>query len=213
LTNSDINITAKAITEKPEYKERVLELLVRADLSIHDFSVSKLRMPDKMYDSLPIIDEVKSKIDRMVFGVSTFHLVRDNTDNVAGLRQMDMKRHESMGTQRIFDLAYPLLDTLDNGKVLYIDEFETYLHPRESAFIIDLFKSAENKNGAQLIVNTHNKQIMDQIGRNNIFLVDKNFKEESIIGKIKTARTDDRNLEKKYDKGFFGAVPDVRINL
>lgn len=117
-----------------------------------------------------------------------------------------MINHESAGTQRIFEMAYPLIDTLENGYTLFIDEFDSSLHPAECDFIIKLFE--ENEKGAQLIVNTHYAGILDVIGRKNIHLIGKNQYEESIIGKI-SSEARDVALEKKYRLGFFGAVPNI----
>lgn len=205
-----INLTAKSIIENDEYKNKVLELLKKADLAIQDISSDAITMPDSIYNKLPLADEYKSKVNRIGYEVKTTHLIRDDDGNVVSGIQLRMNTHESKGTQRIFELAFPVLETLEEGNILYIDEFETYLHPAECLLIINLFMSSENANGAQLIVNTHNTQIMNAVGKNNIFLIAKNLKEESVIGQIKSVRSDDKVLEKKYIKGYFGAVPNIR---
>ena len=49
-----------------------------------------------------------------------------------------------------------------------------------------------NPNKAQLILNTHNLQIIDLVGRNGVHLVGKNNKEQTILGVIpKNIRLDD----------------------
>jgi AAA15 family ATPase/GTPase len=167
-------------------------------------------MPDDLFDQLPIYKAVKSKLDRTTYDVSTVHLVHDSNGRVVDTKSMSLGT-ESTGTNRIFELAFPILDTLEKGYILYIDEFETYLHPKECKFLIELFKSSENINNAQLIINTHNTQLLDLVGRDSIHLVGKNNREETIIGQIsKNIRSDDKLLEKKYAKGMFGAVPNIK---
>jgi AAA15 family ATPase/GTPase len=205
-----IGETAKRIIEDAKFKEQVLDLLRRADLYIQDVAATETRMPDEVFNSLPIRDELKAKINRTGYEVVTTHLIYGADGKVVGVRPMSMGAHESMGTRRIFELAYPIIDTLAKGSILYIDEFETFLHPRECAFIVSLFDESVNEKNAQLIVNTHNTQIIDQVGRNNIHLLGKNNREETILGAIpKDVRTDDPALEKKYNKGMFGAVPNI----
>jgi len=204
------NSTAKRISEDDEFKTKVLDLLRRADLSIQDLSSTKVNVPDDIFDQIPIYKSVKSKFDRTAWDVRTTHMVYDSLGRVVRTRAMPIGT-ESMGTRRIFELASPILDSLDKGNILYIDEFETHLHPRECEFLVELFTSKENGNNAQLILNTHNTQLLDRVGRDSIHLVGKNNREETILGKIsKNIRTNDKLLEKKYTKGMFGAVPNIQ---
>jgi len=204
------NSTAKRISEDDEFKTKVLDLLRRADLSIQDLSSTKVNVPDDIFDQIPIYKSVKSKFDRTAWDVRTTHMVYDSLGRVVRTRAMPVGT-ESMGTRRIFELASPILDSLDKGNILYIDEFETHLHPRECEFLVELFTSKENGSNAQLILNTHNTQLLDRVGRDSIHLVGKNNREETILGKIsKNIRTNDKLLEKKYTKGMFGAVPNIQ---
>lgn len=201
--------TAQKIIEDDEFKLKLLDLLRRADLYIQDVTAAKVNMPDELFNNLPLKDEFKKNIDRTGYNVTTTHILRDSEGKIVGTRQLPMD-FESDGTRRIFELAFPLIDSLEQGNILYIDEIETHLHPKECEFIIELFSAQTNSSGAQLVVNTHNTQIMDQVGRNNIHLFGKNNREETVIGDIpKDIRTDDPALEKKYNKGMFGAVPNV----
>lgn len=207
--DQNINETAKRVMEDDKFKTKVLDLLRRADLYIQDISVSQVNMPDEFLKNLPFTNAIKSKIDRIGYNVMTTHMVYDAAGSVIQAKAMPVTI-ESKGTMRIFELAYPIIDTLEKGNILYIDEFETYLHPRECTFLVGLFESQNNKNNAQLIINTHNTQLIDQIGRNSVHLVGKNNKQETILGRIpKDIRSDDKALEKKYTKGMFGATPNI----
>jgi AAA15 family ATPase/GTPase len=204
------NSTAKRISEDDEFKTKVLDLLRRADLSIQDLSSTKVNVPDDIFDQLPIYKSVKSKFDRTAWDVRTTHMVYDSSGKVVRTRTMPIGT-ESMGTRRIFELASPILDSLEKGNILYIDEFETHLHPRECEFLVELFTSKDNSSNAQLILNTHNAQLLDHVGRDSIHLVGKNNREETVFGRIsKNIRTNDKLLEKKYTKGMFGAVPNIQ---
>lgn len=204
--------TSKLIMEKPEFKDKVLTFLKNADLYIQDISASQVNVPEEFVNSLPFIPEFKKSINRKGYYVLTTHFVYDNESGaVVGAVPMSLGEHESNGTQRMYELAFPIIDSLENGNILCIDEFELFLHPHECEYIIRLFKDKNiNKKRAQLIILTHATQIMSQLDRKNIYLFGKSNKEETIIGGIPSSiRQDDKLIEKKYLKGFFGSIPNV----
>lgn len=205
-------LTAKKTMEDSTFKQKVLELLRSADMSIQDLVVSTVELPEKFYKDLPFTEEFKANMDRKSYEVSTLHVIHDENGVVSGVKKFDLVAHESTGTKRFFDMAYPLLDTIENGKILYIDEFENNLHPAECKLLAKLFEDQNNSKKAQLIVNTHCTQLQNQLGKENIRFVSKNHNEES---KIETApnyiRNDDVSIERKYNKGLLGATPNVRL--
>ena len=202
--------TAERISDDDEFKQKVLDLLRRADLNIQDLSSKKGNMPEEFFDQLPIYKAVRQKLDRTTYDVNTTHLIHDSKGRVVNTKAMSLST-ESKGTNRIFELAFPILDTLEKGNIFYIDEFETNLHHSECKFLIELFTSSENINKAQLIINTHNTLLLDLVGRDSVHLVGKNNREETIVGQIsKNIRSDDKLLSKKYTKGMFGAIPNIK---
>ena len=206
------NRTSKLIQKNPEFKNEVLKFLKNADLYIQDVTVEQIRVPDEVINSLPLDEVFKSKMNREAFDVTTTHFVYNDDDGkVIGIKPMSLEYQESSGTRRMYELAFPIINSLKNGITLYIDEFELYLHPKECQAIIDLFNDRHsNPKSAQLIITTHATQIMEYVGRNNLYLMGKNAKEETIIGKIpKTIRKEDKNIEKKYLLGTFGSIPRV----
>jgi hypothetical protein len=70
---------------------------------------------------------------------------------------------ESDGTQKLFALAGPWLDALNNGHIVVLDELHDNLHPRLVRFLVGLFHDPDwNRHGAQLIFTTHDTSILDQ---------------------------------------------------
>lgn len=205
--------TAEKVLENSKMKDKVLNFLKMADLYIQDFSVKKNEMYDKVMQNNFLSDEAMKLFKRSSYEVMTTHILRDASGAVIGVKDMSLNENESSGTNRIFSYALPVIEALEEGKVLYIDELEVNLHPRECAFIVKLF---DNKNGmnltnGQLIINTHEISLMDILGKENVYLLGKDRFESTIISKLTGARNDDRNLAKKYNVGMFGAVPRVEI--
>lgn len=64
---------------------------------------------------------------------------------------------ESSGTVSFMQLLPIIFDTLENGKFLLIDEFDTSIHPLALIEIIHIFHNDKlNKHGSQLVFTTHN---------------------------------------------------------
>ena len=65
--------------------------------------------------------------------------------------------YESYGTERFLNMFPLVLQALEMGATLVIDEFDASIHPMAIMSIIGAFHNDEiNKNNAQLIFNTHN---------------------------------------------------------
>lgn len=202
--------TSKRIIEDENDKARVLEFLKKSDLFIQDVAAVKTRIPDEIFDNLPIKDEFKQGMDRVGYEVATKHFVRDDGGRVIGIRNFNLQHHESNGTKRIFELAMPIIDSLEKGNTVYIDDFDSSLHPHECEYILSLFKREKNQQNAHIIVNTHCTPLMDAVNRKNIYLFGKNNFEETEIGKISSGSRDVA-IQKKYNAGMFGGVPRVRL--
>lgn len=207
---------ATIIKNNPQAKERVLEYLREADLWIRDFLIDEIDMPEDIINALPINDEEKNKIRLNRFtSIQTEHAVRDDEGNLVGIERFDMGNNESQGTNNFFDMIMPIIETLDNNLMLYIDEFGSSLHPDLAKLIIHIFKNTP-ESSAQLIVNTHDESLMDEsvLDVNEIFLIEKTRIESSVIKKLKESpgfrSTDVGRVEKRYRTGLYGARPRIK---
>ncbi|MDR0886465.1 MAG: ATP-binding protein [Clostridiales Family XIII bacterium] len=198
ITSGDpsmVNYTAQALLKNPRTKDDILNMLREADFCIRDFAIEESQIRKEA-----------------TISIKTFHARRDQEQNIRDLIPFDMKDNESEGTIRFFELASPIVDTLKNGGILYIDEFGAHLHPDISHYIVKKFTSKKyNPQNAQLIINTHDSNLMkdmNMLGRDNIILVEKNHLEESIIIPLSArAHRNDEVFEKRYRQGLYGAVP------
>lgn len=201
-----------------ELTRDVLDLMKQADLWIRGFSIEDVDIPAELINQLPFSEEIKRNMlsaSDKPSSVKTVHALRDVNQKIVGEQVFDMTANESNGTQRIFSLAAPIINTLQNGKILFIDEFGTYLHPDMCNFLVALFKSDRNKFNAQLIINTHDTSLMSQEGpleRGDVLFVEKNQVEETIISALvdKSTRIGDR-FEKRYRQGLYGAKPQIGL--
>jgi AAA15 family ATPase/GTPase len=120
---------------------------------------------------------------------------------------------ESDGTQRIFDYIPLILDLIQGKKVFIVDEMERSLHPVLMRKLIELFFKYSNNISTQLIFTTHESTLMDQelLRRDEIWMVEKNTEGVSSLSRLdeKFNLRFDKELEKSYLKGLFGATPNL----
>lgn len=120
---------------------------------------------------------------------------------------------ESAGTLMWFSLIGPTLNALRRGRILLFDEIDASLHPRLSAWLLELFQDPEtNPHGAQLIFTTHDTSLLNHLNRDEVWLTEKSGNGATTLtalaeyGGDKVRRS--LNLEKAYLQGRFGAVPE-----
>ena len=122
---------------------------------------------------------------------------------------------ESDGTQKMFALAGPWLDSLAEGNVIVFDELHDNLHPELVRFLVNRFHDPEaNPHGAQLVFSTHDTSILDQglLRSDQIWFCERNERLETSLFPLSDfrLRRGFDNLEKAYLAGRFGALPYIR---
>jgi len=198
------------VCESEENKKKVIQFLQAADVAIDGIELEYQKFsPDSLSDNLP--DEVKSQIkakfkDKPVVNVKTAHILS------GGKKVLFDLDDESDGTQKIFALAGPWLDTLENGYTLIIDELNDNLHPLMVKFLVALFHNEEtNPNNAQLIFTTHDTSILNQdvFRRDQVWFCEKDKNQASSLYPLTdfSPRKGVDNLEKGYLSGRYGALP------
>ena len=196
-----------------DLRGKILKLLRDCDFTIRDIAIGETRFSEDDLSAIPLPAEIRQALAaKGGTTFSTLHAVRDDELSIVGMGAMDFWSLESNGTRKFFEMAVPIVDALDNGYTLYLDEYGSYLHPSLAKALVALFKSAENKRGACLIVNTQDTSLMGDVAeRDDILLVDKNMAEESRVSSLKDrgARTTEP-LEDRYLRGLYGSVPRVR---
>jgi AAA15 family ATPase/GTPase len=195
-----------------KFRPEIIQLVKELDLGINDIfheniDQSKVVLPA----NLP--DELKNLITKNIQGgltaIKTIHQKWD-ADKLTGTATFDMG-DESEGTQKLFFLAGPVLDTLSNGRILLVDEMEARLHPLMTCAIIGLFNSLEtNKKHAQLIFTTHDTNLLSNkiFRRDQIWFVEKDRQGCSHLYSLSELKVrNDASFESDYIEGRYGAIP------
>lgn len=155
--------------------------------------------------------------DTLKMKAESVHRLYDLNGNMIGVRNFSTDKMESEGTKKMIEIAGPLVDAILSGKILVVDELDAKLHPFLTRKIIGLFMDREiNRNGAQLIFATHDTNLLNlqYLRRDQIWFTEKDKTDSTELYSLVEFRDDagnkvrnDRNIEKDYINGRYGAIP------
>lgn len=119
---------------------------------------------------------------------------------------------ESSGTKVLTILGAKVLQALDEGRVLMVDEFDSGFHTEVTRTVIEMFRDPEiNKKGAQLILTTHNISLMDEniLRKDQIWFIEKSsFGDSELFSLAEFDEvSENTNFSEWYLAKRFGAVP------
>jgi AAA15 family ATPase/GTPase len=205
-------------TKSPVHKEKIMELLKAADFGIEDIALQPLNLndipkhfPKEARESIE--REIKEKNTEFFSDVLTTHWKFDELNAHVDDARFSLEDEESSGTKKFFALTGPVLDSIENGYVLVVDELDSKLHPNLVCRIVSLFNSAAtNPKNAQLIFNTHDTNLLksDLFRRDQIWFTQKNRYGASSLYSLSDFKSEVRktdNFEENYIRGKYGAVP------
>jgi AAA15 family ATPase/GTPase len=176
-------------------KQKILNLLHRFDVQIADIFINPERADAIDEDDVLIIMRNVYKGSEIV-GQEKF-LLSDESD----------------GTRRLVGLAGYLVEALDHGNPIIIDEIEAKLHPLVTRTIIELFNDPEfNDNNSQIVFTTHDTNLLNghALRRDQIWFTEKDRFGASHIYSLadyKEKPRKDVSHEKNYIKGRYGGIP------
>ena len=148
------------------------------------------------------------KIDNKII---SSHRQFDEEGRESGNVSFPFNKNESEGTIKYFSLAYPIIDALDNGKRVIIDELDSKLHPLLVRKIIMLFNSSKtNPKGAQLLFTTHDTYLLGAglLRRDQVWFTQKDgLGATSLYSLAEYKVRSNAAFDRDYINGRYGATP------
>lgn len=191
--------TLRAIFFREDGNEEIMNLLYRTHLGFSGIEVNMNVGEEGSIDS------------------STIHNIYDTEGEVVGKKEFPTDKMESEGTKKMIEIAGPIVDAIRLGRILIVDELDAKLHPFLTRKIIGLFMDKEsNKTGAQLIFATHDTNLLNirYLRRDQIWFTEKDKSDSTDLYSLVEFRDEsgnkvrnDRNIEKDYINGRYGAIP------
>lgn len=210
--------TRKRMKDDPDFKNKVLSFLGDLDLGFKGVKIVPLNL-DELPSNIPA--EVVAELKRQQYlNMKSIHSVYDDTGATVGERDFDFEEFESEGTNKLIALAGPIVQALEDGITLCVDELDSQLHPLLTRHIVRFFME-KNPNNAQLIFSTHDTNLLAQkielLRRDQVALISKDKLEKSSLTMLKDVVLEsghkprnDSNMEKSYLEGKFSAIPEIR---
>lgn len=195
------------------FNANLTKLIRAADINIESFIIR-----DNQID-LDVLPEDMDEKDKRSFVSRYRYQARSsnrlfNGDKQVGLTELRLSE-QSTGTLKLIILGGLIIEALETGQILLIDELDKSLHPKLTRALIDIFNEPKsNPNGAQLIFATHDVTLLDNdlFRRDQIWLAEKEYQgcshyyAVSDIGGIRK----DTALSKWYFDGRFGGTPVIK---
>ncbi|MDD9859475.1 MAG: ATP-binding protein [Nitrospira sp.] len=204
--------------------DKVVDFLQEADLGIHNVYVKQEPVdPENLSEDRPDSGEkriVRFMVDKEVRKIKfRFRMDKETPEiktvhisSTGDLVEFDLLVQESSGTRKVFGLAGPFLESLQNGHVVCIDELHNSLHPELVKFLVGLFNdNTTNHRNAQLIFTTHETSMLNQkiLRRDQIWFCEKDKNQATTVYPLTDfhPRKGVENLELAYLSGRYGALP------
>ncbi len=220
--NTDMVIYNPEINNWTEYSVRLMQnndivkktfvdILQALGTGVKDVKVKleKIKMTD-LQQELQITDSLKA-----LFGLQDRNKIEAKV--VYDKFEIDLMREESAGIKRLFQIICPIIDILNNGKILICDELESSLHEAVISQIIQLFQRYPKDKFAQLIFSTHDTSLLDTdlFRRDQIWFTQLNTERATDLYSLVEIKNvyKTENLEKGYISGKYGAIPMLNKNF
>ena len=119
---------------------------------------------------------------------------------------------ESSGTKRLFHLLPQLYLALKDGIPAVLDEVDGDLHVDIAGEMLGWFRSQEtNPFGAQVLVSSHNVGLLDDLEKEEVFIVEKDRDGATRVYSAQDVRglRRDARLYPKYRTGVLGGIPQI----
>lgn len=197
--------------------ELITHDVLKRDFAINQFlkstnnkdAIELLKYVDSGIDSIGIAgSNEKPKSEKIIAFTSKKY---DDSNNQTEIVALPFFQFASEGTKKVFELAPFIINSLEKGKTLVVDEFDSKLHPIITKKIVELYN--HNKKNAQMVFVTHDSNLLDYrlLRRDQIAFVEKDkFGASQIYNLVEFKGVrNDASFEKDYLDGRYGAVPFV----
>lgn len=211
MNNIPMKKTIELMKNKGGLQKKVVEFIKNADLYMDNFEyvdMDQIKIDDRTENEKP--DEevlnMREKLMEQIRLVSTYKGVK-----------VPSLIFDSTGTKKIAALASYIIEGLEKGRILIVDELDSSIHFKITRAIVAMFNNELNTN-AQMIFTVHDINLMDckrMFRKEQIWFVHKDQDGVYVYSLADfTAQQgvrDTTDIMEKYRKGALGALPDPEL--
>ena len=211
MNNIPMKKTIELMKNKGGLQRKVVEFIKNADLYMDNFEhvdMDQIKIDDRTENEKP--DEevlnMRENLMEQIRLVSTYKGVK-----------VPSLIFDSTGTKKIATLASYIIEGLEKGRILIVDELDSSIHFKITRAIVAMFNNELNTN-AQMIFTVHDINLMDckrMFRKEQIWFVHKDQDGVYVYSLADfTAQQgvrDTTDIMEKYRKGALGALPDPEL--
>ena len=187
--------TLEHLKERDNLSSKIVELIKKADLYLDDY----------YYE-----EQDRENEDIRYTGMGSHNMI-----SVYKNKKLPSFKYDSVGTKKFSSLAGYIVDSINMGKIIFVDEIDSSLHFKLTRAIVSLFNNFLNQK-AQLICTSHDISLLDcktLFRKEQIWFTNKTEEKTEMYSLKKFSANEDgiredMDLVDKYSKGFFCSIPD-----
>lgn len=208
MNNIPMQKTIDLLKNHNEIQNKVVDFIKNADLYLEDYSYQEI-------DGIKINKNSKGKPEEQVLDIP--EKIMDQIKLVSVYKNVPVPSmlFDSTGTKKIAALASYIIEGLEQGRILVVDELDSSIHFKLTRAIVAMFNNELNTS-AQLVFTVHDINLMDckkMFRKEQIWFVHKDEAGVYVYSladftAVDGVRGDTSDIIEKYRKGTLGALPD-----
>ena len=211
MNNIPMKHTIELMKNKNSLQNKIVAFIKNADLYLDNFEYVEMDNIETEFEGSndkpeeEVLDVVENLMDQIRL-VSTYKGVR-----------VPSLLFDSTGTKKIAALASYVIEALEQGKILVIDELDSSIHFKLTRAIVAMFNNELNES-AQMIFTVHDINLMDckrMFRKEQIWFVHKDVEGVYVYSladfTAEDGIRDTTDIIEKYKKGVLGALPDPEL--
>lgn len=210
MNNIPMEHTIELMKNKNGLQDKVVEFIKNADLYMDNFEY--VEMNDIKVNAG---DNEKPDEDVLVFADKVMEQIR-LVSTYKGVHVPSML-FDSTGTKKIAAIASYVIEALEKGRILIVDELDSSIHFKLTRATVAMFNNELNDD-AQMIFTVHDINLMDckrLFRKEQIWFVDKDDDGVYVYSladfTAENGVRDTSDIIEKYRKGAFAALPDPEL--
>jgi uncharacterized protein len=216
---------------QPRYFAKIANDSANSDMetlnaALRDIDTGILHLTTNKSDKLPnniifdeksddeLNDEQRSRRDDLMDTLKTeikaVHRLFDGKEEI-GFHSLPLLE-ESEGTRKFIAVFAALMQRIKDGNLFVVDEFDKSFHPLLTKMLVSLLANPKiNVNGSQLIITTHDADLMDILDNDQIYLAQKDYTGATEIYTVSDIRglRGDVSIAKRYLRGELEGIPTI----
>lgn len=211
MNNIPIQRTLHLMKDPNDLQKKIVEFVKNSDLYMDDFKYADV---DEIHLKLNSDEE---KPEEKVLDIPEKLMDRIRLTSVYKGVPVPSILFDSTGTKKIVSLASYIIEGIEQGRILVIDELDSSIHFKLTRAIVAMFNNELNTD-AQMIFTIHDINLMDckrMFRKEQIWFVHKDENGVYVYSLADfTAQQgvrDTTDIMEKYRKGVLGALPDPEL--